>query len=72
MGHMIEAGARCAAHCSTCLVRKEVDLNVVAAAKGESFSLWGRRVRCRVTPGCKGSARFYLHVQGHFRPMWDF
>jgi hypothetical protein len=69
---MIDAGAACRAQCSTCFGTKGLDLEVIAKARGRGFCLWGKRSRCRLSPGCRGTVRFYIVEIGGARPMWDF
>lgn len=44
-------------HCPTCGLTMRVDLAALATLRGESFSLWNRKARCRRL-GCTGHAVF--------------
>jgi len=68
---LIEAGTRVQACCEKCRAWKEVDLVALAAVKHADYDLWGRRTRCRITPGCTGWNRFYCDGRGRFAPMHD-
>lgn len=68
---MRDHGSTVAASCSKCRAWTPVDLAPIIAAKGEAFDLWGRRARCRHTPGCTGEVRFYFDGRGRFELMAD-
>ncbi len=69
---LLDAGAPVKAGCSKCGRFKEVDVLAVALIKGEEYDLWNRQTSCRITPGCIGKCRFYVHAgRGSFEPMWD-
>jgi hypothetical protein len=57
---MIEAhgpGCNVEVRCSLCAGFKKLakeDLERIGAAKGMDYSLWNKRTRCRLTPGCRG------------------
>ncbi|MDD3798319.1 MAG: hypothetical protein PHE36_03975 [Novosphingobium sp.] len=68
---MISEGVHCAACCDTCREWKDVDLQALAQVKGPDYDLWGKRTRCRITPGCNGWNRFYCNGRGRLEPMRD-
>jgi hypothetical protein len=55
--------------CDSCRQGRDVDLDAIIARKGPDFSLVNRRSRCRFTPGCRGSNRFFFQ-HGVMRPLW--
>ncbi len=69
LGAMIDGRVLCSACCDRCRAWKEVDLEQLAQAKGRDYSLWGKRTRCRITPGCDGFNRFYCNGRGRLEPM---
>ena len=71
LGTLIASGERVRASCDTCRKWKDVDLVALAAHRGEAFDLWGKRTRCRITPGCKGRVLFLVSGRGKFSPMKD-
>jgi hypothetical protein len=69
---MIEAKAPIRVLCTKCGERRDLgrdDLRRLARIKGASYSLIGRRCRCRLTKGCRGHNRFY-YQSAVFRPLW--
>jgi hypothetical protein len=68
---LIDSNTRVRAMCDTCSGYRDVDLVALSLVKGEGYSLWGRRTRCRITPGCLGFNRFYFDGRGRFSPMRD-
>jgi hypothetical protein len=72
IGALIAAGATCRVQCGTCFGTKGLDLERIAAARGRDFCLWNKRSRCRLSPGCRGTARFYVVQHAGALPMWDF
>lgn len=70
VGAAIDADAAIMASCPVCKGWRDVDLQAIAAARGRDYSLINRRLRCRITPGCRGLARFH-YKHGVVRPLWD-
>lgn len=71
LGALVAAGIGVRWSCDRCGKWGDVDLDRVAAAKGEAFDLWNRQARCRETPGCQGPVRFMYRGHGRFYLMWD-
>lgn len=70
IGLMIEHGIACRAWCDKCKAWKDIDLVALAEKVGADYDLWGRRTRCRLTPGCEGTNRFQHNwFGGFFFPM---
>lgn len=73
VGVMIREGVRVRSTCRECRTCRDVlpvDLQAIAAVKGEEFSLIGIEPRCRIV-GCKGRC-FFLYSPGPstpFRPL---
>lgn len=72
VGLLIEHGVRVRVTCTVCRTNwREVDLEKVARVKGRDFSLWNKRTRCRLTPGCEGLNEFMHDSRGYFVMMRD-
>lgn len=71
LGTLIASETNVQACCEKCREWKVVDLVALAKSKGEDYDLWGRRTRCRITPGCTGWNRIYCDGRGRFAPMHD-
>ena len=70
IGEMVRVGASCRAMCTLCDGWRDVDLAALQAAIGPDACLWGKRVKCRFLPGCKGANRFFYLQGGRFVGMW--
>ncbi len=76
---MIEYGIKCRVICSLCRACRDIDLEALREKVGGSYSLWNRRCRCRLTPGCRGWNMFMHNGHGGFynimrdpdRDWWD-
>lgn len=72
LGTLLEAGVEVRAWCDTCTARfVVVDVAKLIAIKGEDYSLWNRRTKCRLTPGCTGWNRFHCGGRGMMEKMRD-
>jgi hypothetical protein len=72
LGTLITASREVRAFCDTCRAPfVVVDLVKLAAIKGEDYSLWNRRTKCRLTEGCPGWNRFYCDGRGMMEKMRD-
>lgn len=71
VGTLIDAGTVVRVMCESCGQWHDLDLPAVAARLGRDFDLWGRRPRCKLTPGCPGRAYFMHGAQGVMRHMRD-
>lgn len=71
VGALIAAGVEVRASCTLCAGWRVVDLAAIAATRGADFSLWNKRARCRLTPGCAGVNRFRFNARGRSEPLWD-
>lgn len=69
LGVMIAGNVPVRAMCDSCDGYRDVDLVELAAIKGDGYDLWGRRTRCRITPGCGGWNRFYFYGRGRYETM---
>ncbi|RDV06453.1 hypothetical protein DXH95_03230 [Sphingorhabdus pulchriflava] len=70
LDRMIATERQVKGSCSHCHAEQSVDLDQLRRRVGGSYSLFNRRCRCALTPGCPGWVRFfYLH--GVWRPLWD-
>lgn len=67
---LIAAKVPVKALCTLCGAHDVIDLEALREKVGGSYSLWNRRCRCRLTPGCDGCNRF-RYVNGMAWPMWD-
>lgn len=68
---LIEQGVRVTVSCTQCSGHDLVDLERLRARVGSgAYSLWNRRCRCKLTPGCVGWNRF-RYVRGMAWAMWD-
>lgn len=67
---LIAAKVRVTANCTLCGAHDFIDLEALREKVGGEYSLWNRRCRCRLTPGCEGWNRF-RYVKGMAWPMWD-
>lgn len=69
LGVMIAEDVEVSVWCERCgQWRHDIDLAALAKIKGDDYDLWGRRTRCRLTPGCEGWNTFlYLNRGGTFR-----
>lgn len=56
--------------CTACSAYRDLDLDALREKVGGAYSLWNRRCRCRLTPGCAGWNRFY-YINGMAVGMWD-
>ena len=69
VGEMLRVGASCRAMCTACDGWRDVDLQALLDAIGPDACLWGKRVNCRLLPGCTGANRFFYlqggSVRGH-------
>lgn len=64
VGEMIAMGLSIKAVCDQCKCEKAVDLKSLAAIKGPRYSLFNRRCRCKLLPGCEGWNRFLHNRSG--------
>jgi hypothetical protein len=48
-----------------------VDVPALARIKGEDYSLWNRRTKCRLTVDCPGWNRFYCEGSSMMEMMRD-
>lgn len=71
LGTLIEAGHIVRAWCDKCGQTRDPDLVALAEIKGFDYSLWGKKTRCRMTPGCDGWNRFWYGGRGPLSPMRD-
>lgn len=73
LGNMMDDYVGVQVYCDRCPRYKRFrveDITALAEKKGRDYSLWNRRCKCRLTPGCTGWNKFhYLH--GVYRPMTD-
>lgn len=68
---LIAESVRVTVSCTQCGKHDFVDLQLLRQRVGSgSYSLWNRRCRCRLTPGCNGWNRF-RYISGMAWPMWD-
>ncbi len=67
---LIAQGVGVRVMCDGCQGWQDIDLAALRAQKGGDYSLFNRRCRCRITPGCKGWNRFY-YINGMCWAMWD-
>lgn len=56
--------------CQKCKPLPREALVALAEIKGRDYSLWQRRCKCRLTPGCTGWNRFH-YLRGVYRIMID-
>jgi len=54
------------AMCASCGGYRDVDLEVIAKAKGEDYDLSNRTTCCRITEGCEGRVRFHFFGRGRY------
>lgn len=72
VGGLIKQGVEVRAWCNTCMAPYiVVDLARIAEARGDGFSLWGKKSSCRLTEGCKGVIRFFHGGRGMMSLMGD-
>ncbi len=71
LGTLIAEGHIVRAWCDTCKGYRDVDLVKLAEIKGLDYDLWGRRTRCRLTPGCNGWNSFMHGGRGPLKNMRD-
>lgn len=70
LGYMIEHGRHIRVMCTGCREWRDLDLVALAEKVGPEYSLYNRRCRCRLTPGCEGWNKFHIR-KGAYRPFWD-
>lgn len=69
---MAAGGVGCRVNCTRCSAWQDIDIEALREKVGGDYSLWNRRTRCRLTPGCAGWNRFRHNCHGgFFMPMWD-
>lgn len=57
-------------HCGSWQMLSVADLTALAERKGRDYSLWNRRCKCRLKPGCPGWNKFHF-LHGVYRLMMD-
>lgn len=67
---MVDGGAEVRVFCTGCREWQQLDIAALEQRAGRSYSLFNRRCRCRLTPGCTGWNRFY-YLLGVYRPLWS-
>lgn len=65
IGQMAELGFTAHVSCAKCREYRQIDLSALVAKVGPDYSLWNRRCRCRMTPGCDGWNRFFVGPGWH-------
>lgn len=68
VGKMDEEGVEVRAYCQSCDLWLEVSPKLLRQAYGDSYSLIGRRLRCRRV-GCEGKVLFMAKGHGRFEPL---
>lgn len=68
IGNMLKEGVKVRAHCSKCNLTLVVDLELLTSHHGESFSLIGKRGKCRRL-NCDGSTVFLVEGHGRYEPI---
>jgi len=68
VGNMIAEGVKVRAHCSKCDLNLVVDLELLRSHNGDTFSLIGKRGKCRRL-GCDGSTVFLAEGHGRYEPL---
>lgn len=67
---MIAVGVGVRVICTACHTYRDIDIEALRKRVGGDFSLFNRRCRCRLSPGCEGWNRFF-YLNGRAWPMWD-
>lgn len=67
---MLNMGLKARVTCTVCKTSREIDLEALVAKVGDDYTLFNKRTRCKLTPGCRGWNRF-LHANSGGMGMWD-
>lgn len=73
LGDMIDDYHGVQVTCDRCRYSRKLKVDDIAALAekvGRDYSLWNRRCKCRLTPGCQGWNSFH-YMHGVYRRMRD-
>src|SRR3546814_11428576 len=69
LGDMLRTGVRANVACTVCKCERAINLQNLIDKVGPDYSLYNRRCRCRLLPGCEGWNYFLHDRSGVFLPL---
>ncbi|ALJ12655.1 hypothetical protein ATM17_12605 [Sphingopyxis macrogoltabida] len=71
LGDMLRIGVGAKVACNRCQCERVINLEMLIAKVGPSYSLFNRRCRCKLLPGCQGWNYFLHDRSGVWLPFRD-
>lgn len=71
LADMLRSGVGAKVECNACQCERVINIEMLIAKVGPAYSLFNRRCRCKLLPGCEGWNYFLHDRSGVWLPFRD-